>query len=203
MTMELSINNSKQTLSVSDAVFGREFSHDLVHQVVVAYRNAGRAGTKAQKTRSEVNGTTKKSKKQKGGGARHGALTAPIFVGGGVTFAAKPRNFEQKVNRKMYRAAMCAILSELNRQGRLKIVDAFDVDATKTSALVTKLKDYDLGKRPLIVTEDASEHLYLSARNLPYVEVRDVQGLDPVSLVGADSVLITADAVKKVEEWLA
>lgn len=201
--MELSINNSKQTLSVSDAVFGREFSHDLVHQVVVAYRNAGRAGTKAQKTRSEVNGTTKKSKKQKGGGARHGALTAPIFVGGGVTFAAKPRNFEQKVNRKMYRAAMCAILSELNRQGRLKVVEAFDVDATKTSALVTKLKDYDLGKRPLIVTEDASEHLYLSARNLPYVEVRDVQGLDPVSLVGADSVLITADAVKKVEEWLA
>ncbi len=201
--MELSINNSKQTLSVSDAVFGREFSHDLVHQVVVAYRNAGRAGTKAQKTRSEVNGTTKKSKKQKGGGARHGALTAPIFVGGGVTFAAKPRNFEQKVNRKMYRAAMCAILSELNRQGRLKVVEAFDVDATKTSALVTKLKDYDLGKRPLIVTEDASEHLYLSARNVPYVEVRDVQGLDPVSLVGADSVLITADAVKKVEEWLA
>lgn len=201
--MELSINNSKETLSVSDAVFGREFSHDLVHQVVVAYRNAGRAGTKAQKTRSEVNGTTKKSKKQKGGGARHGALTAPIFVGGGVTFAAKPRNFEQKVNRKMYRAAMCAILSELNRQGRLKVVEAFDVDATKTSALVSKLKGYELGKRPLIVTEDASEHLYLSARNLPYVEVRDVQGLDPVSLVGADSVLITADAVKKVEEWLA
>jgi len=203
MTMELSINNSKETLSVSDAVFGREFSHDLVHQVVVAYRNAGRAGTKAQKTRSEVNGTTKKSKKQKGGGARHGALTAPIFVGGGVTFAAKPRNFEQKVNRKMYRAAMCAILSELNRQGRLKVVEAFDVDATKTSALVSKLKGYELGKRPLIVTEDASEHLYLSARNLPYVEVRDVQGLDPVSLVGADTVLITADAVKKVEEWLA
>lgn len=201
--MELSINNSKETLSVSDAVFGREFSHDLVHQVVVAYRNAGRAGTKAQKTRSEVNGTTKKSKKQKGGGARHGALTAPIFVGGGVTFAAKPRNFEQKVNRKMYRAAMCAILSELNRQGRLKVVDAFEVDATKTSALVSKLKGYELGKRPLIVTEDASEHLYLSARNLPYVEVRDVQGLDPVSLVGADTVLITADAVKKVEEWLA
>ena len=106
LTMELSINNSKNTLSVSDAVFGREFSEDLVHQVVVAYRNAGRAGTKAQKTRSEVNGTTKKSKKQKGGGARHGALTAPIFVGGGVTFAAKPRSFAQKVNRKMYRAAI-------------------------------------------------------------------------------------------------
>ena len=200
--MELAINNGK-SLSVSDAVFGREFSQDLVHQVVVAYRNAGRAGTKAQKTRSEVNGTTKKSKKQKGGGARHGALTAPIFVGGGVTFAAKPRSFSQKVNRKMYRAAISSILSELNRQNRLKVVEAFDVDATKTSALVEKLKGLDLGKRPLIVTEDASEHLYLSARNLPYVEVRDVQGLDPAALVGADSVLITADAIKKIEEWLA
>ena len=201
--MELAITGSASKLSVSDEVFGREFSEDLVHQVVVAYRNAGRAGTKAQKTRSEVNGTTKKWKKQKGGGARHGALTAPIFVGGGVTFAAKPRSFAQKVNRKMYRAAISSILSELNRQNRLKVVEAFDVDATKTSALVEKLKGLDLGKRPLIVTEDASEHLYLSARNLPYVEVRDVQGLDPAALVGADSVLITADAIKKIEEWLA
>ena len=200
--MELNINGGAK-LAVSEAVFGRAFSEDLVHQVVVAYRNAGRAGTKAQKTRSEVNGTTKKSKKQKGGGARHGALTAPIFVGGGVTFAAKPRSFAQKVNRKMYRAAISSILSELNRQNRLKVVEAFDVDATKTSALIEKLKGLDLGKRPLIVTEDASEHLYLSARNLPYVEVRDVQGLDPAALVGADSVLITADAIKKIEEWLA
>ena len=201
--MELNINGSTSTLSVSDAVFGREFSQDLVHQVVVAYRNAGRAGTKAQKTRSEVNGTTKKSKKQKGGGARHGALTAPIFVGGGVTFAAKPRSFAQKVNRKMYRAAIAAILSELNRQGRITVVDSFDVDAIKTKALIEKLAGLEVGKRPLIVTEDASESLYLSARNLPYVQVRDVQGLDPVALVGADTVVITADAVKKVEEWLA
>lgn len=201
--MELSITGSNDKMSVSEVVFGREFNRDLVHQVVVAYRNAGRAGTKAQKTRSEVSGTTKKSKKQKGGGARHGALTAPIFVGGGVTFAAKPRSFEQKINRKMYRAAMSAILSELNRQGRLQVVDAFDVSETKTSAFAAKLKGFDVGKRPLIVTEDASEHLYLSARNLPYVEIRDVQGLDPVSLVGADSVLVTADAVKKIEEWLA
>ena len=201
--MELAINNSANKLSVSDAVFGREFSEDLVHQVVVAYRNAGRAGTKAQKTRSEVNGTTKKSKKQKGGGARHGALTAPIFVGGGVTFAAKPRSFAQKVNRKMYRAAMSAILSELNRQGRITVVDSFDVDAPKTSAMVAKLAGLKLGQRPLIVTEDASENLFLSARNLPYVQVRDVQGLDPVALVGADSVVLTSDAVKKIEEWLA
>ena len=201
--MELAINGSNSKLSVSDAIFGREFSEDLVHQVVVAYRNAGRAGTKAQKTRAEVNGTTKKSKKQKGGGARHGALTAPIFVGGGVTFAAKPRSFAQKVNRKQYRAAIAVILSELNRQGRITVVESFDIDAPKTSGLVAKLKDFDLGKRPLIVTEDASENLYLSARNLPYVQVRDVQGPDPVALVGADSVLVTTEAVKKIEEWLA
>ena len=201
--MELAITGSANKLSVSDEVFGREFSEDLVHQVVVAYRNAGRSGTKAQKTRSEVNGTTKKSKKQKGGGARHGALTAPIFVGGGVTFAAKPRSFAQKVNRKMYRAAIAAILSELNRQGRITVVEGFDVDAPKTSGLVSKLGELKVGQRPLIVTEDASENLYLSARNLPYVQVRDVQGLDPVALVGADTVVITSDAVKKIEEWLA
>jgi len=201
--MELTIQGSDNSVSVSDAVFGREFSANLVHQVVVAYRNAGRAGTKAQKTRSEVNGTTKKSKRQKGGGARHGALTAPIFVGGGVTFAAKPRNFAQKVNRKMYRAAIAAMLSELNRQGRLKVVETFDVAETKTRALLDKLKQLEVGQRPLIVTEQGSEHLYLSARNLPYVQVRDVQGLDPVALVGADTVVITSDAVKKIEEWLA
>ncbi len=200
--MELAINNSKNTVSVSDAVFGREFSEDLVHQVVVAYRNAGRAGTKAQKTRSEVNGTTKKSKKQKGGGARHGALTAPIFVGGGVTFAAKPRSFAQKINRKMYRGAMMSILSELQRNDRLKIVEAFDIDAPKTKDLVAKLAQFE-GKRPLIITESGSEHLYLASRNIPYVEVRDVQGMDPVSLVAADYVVVTVDAIKKIEEWLS
>ena len=201
--MELNINGSANKLAVSDAVFDRAFSEDLIHQVVVAYRNAGRAGTKAQKTRSEVNGTTKKSKKQKGGGARHGALTAPIFVGGGVTFAAKPRSFAQKVNRKMYRAAIASILSELNRQGRITVVESFEVEAPKTKGLVAKLAELKAGKRPLIVTEEANDNLYLSARNLPYVQVRDVQGLDPVALVGADTVLVTADAVKKIEEWLA
>jgi large subunit ribosomal protein L4 len=201
--MELAINGSDKKLSVSDAIFDREFSEDLIHQVVVAYRNAGRAGTKAQKTRSEVAGTTKKSKKQKGGGARHGALTAPIFVGGGVTFAAKPRSFAQKVNRKMYRAAIASILSELNRQGRITVVEKLDIDSPKTSGMISMLKSLEMGRRPLLVTEEASENLYLSARNLPYVEVRDVQGLDPVALVGADSIVFTADAVKKIEEWLA
>ena len=202
--MELAVIGSAKHkhLVVSDEIFGRAFSQDLVHQVVVAYRNAGRAGTKAQKTRAEVNGTTKKSKKQKGGGARHGALTAPIFVGGGVTFAAKPRSFEQKVNRKMYRAAISTILSELNRQGRLKVVDAFDVEQPKTKDLVAKLASLEV-ERPLIVTESGSEALYLAARNIPYVEVRDVQGMDPASLVGAHSVVMTSDAVKKIEEWLA
>jgi len=200
--MELSLINGS-ALSVNDAVFGREFNKDLVHQVVVAYRNAGRAGTKAQLTRSEVSGTTKKFKKQKGGGARHGDYRAPIFVGGGVTFAAKPRNFAQKVNKKMYRGAMSVILSELARQGRLMIVDGFDVDVPKTQGLIAKLAELKTGMRTLIVSEQASENLFLAARNIPYVEVRDVQGLDPVSLVGADSVVITTEAVKMIEEWLA
>jgi large subunit ribosomal protein L4 len=200
--MELAVIGSAKTLSVSDAVFGREFSEDLVHQVVVAFRNAGRAGTKAQLTRSEVSGTTKKFKKQKGGGARHGDYRAPIFVGGGVSFAAKPRSFAQKVNRKMYRAAVCAIISELNRQGRLKVVDAFDVSEPKTKALVAKLAEMGVS-RPLIVSEEPSEALYLAARNVPYVQVLDAQTIDPVSLVGAETVIMTADSVKKIEEWLA
>ena len=201
--MELAVVNGASPLSVSDTVFGREFNEALVHQVVVAYRNAGRAGTKAQKSRSDVRGTTKKFKKQKGGGARHGDYRAPIFVGGGVTFAAKPRSFAQKVNKKMYRGAMAVILSELARQGRLMVVEGFDVDAPKTKGLVAKLADMKVGTRTLIVSEQASENLYLAARNIPYVEVRDVQGLDPVSLVGADSVVITTEAVKLIEEWLA
>ena len=201
--MELAVVGSPNTLAVSDEVFGRDYRQDLVHQVVVAYRNAGRAGTKAQKTRSEVSGTTKKFKKQKGGGARHGDYRAPIFIGGGVSFAARPRSFAQKINRKMYRGALRSILSELNRHGRLLVVESFDLDQPKTQVLVAKLAELKVGKRPLIVTENGSEALYLSARNIPYVEVRDVQGLDPVSLVGADHVVVTVDAVKKIEEWLA
>ena len=201
--MELAIKDSTKTVSVSDSVFGRDFSRDLVHQVVVAFRNAGRSGTKAQKTRSEVTGTTKKFKKQKGGGARHGDYRAPIFIGGGVTFAAKPRSFEQKVNRKMYRGAMCAILSELNRQGRLTVVEQFEIDAPKTKTMIAALEKLGLSKRPLIVTENGSDALFLAARNIPYVEVRDVQGLDPASLVGAEHVVMTSEAVKKIEEWLA
>ena len=155
--MELSVVGSGQALSVSDEVFGRDFNRDLVHQVVVAFRNAGRAGTKAQLSRAEVSGTTKKFKKQKGGGARHGDYRAPIFIGGGVTFAAKPRSFEQKVNKKMYRAAISVILSELNRQSRLTIVDSIDVEDAKTKNLVAKLDQMNV-RRPLILTENVSEN---------------------------------------------
>ncbi|MFI4952662.1 MAG: 50S ribosomal protein L4, partial [Burkholderiales bacterium] len=154
-------------------------------------------------SRSEVNGTTKKSKKQKGGGARHGALTAPIFVGGGVTFAARPRSFAQKVNRKMFRGAMVSILSELNRQGRISLVDAFGVEQPKTRALASKLEELKATGRVVLVAENAPEALFLAARNIPYVHVVDVAALDPVSLVGADKVVMTVESLKRVEEWLA
>jgi large subunit ribosomal protein L4 len=199
--MELQVAGSKKGLSVSDAIFGREFSQGLVHQVVVAYRNAGRAGTKAQKSRSDLSGTTKKFKKQKGGGARHGDYRAPIFVGGGRTFAARPRSFAQKVNKKMYRGAIQSILSELNRQGRLKVVESFGIDKISTKDLAAKLKDYS--GRTLVVTENVDQNLYLSARNLAHLAVMDVAALDPVSLVDADNVLVTVESVKKIEEWLA
>lgn len=200
--MELNVIGAKP-LEVSDVVFGGEFRENLVHQVVVAYQAGGRAGTKAQKTRSEVNGTTKKSKRQKGGGARHGALTAPIFVGGGVTFAAKPRDFGQKVNRKMYRGALRSILAELNRQGRLKVVESFGIDAPKTATMIAKLGELEATGRVLLVTEGADQAVYLSARNVPNVHVLDKAALDPVSLVNADHVVLTAESVKKIEEWLA
>ena len=150
--MELTTIDTNKKLSLNEGVFGKEFKEDLIHQVVNAFRAAGRAGTKAQKTRSEVSGTTKKFKKQKGGGARHGDYRAPIFVGGGVSFAAKPRDFSQKVNKKMYRGAIASILSELVRQDRVRVVDAFDLDDGKTKLLASKLKDMKLG-RTLVVTE--------------------------------------------------
>jgi large subunit ribosomal protein L4 len=199
--MELQVKGGSP-IEVSEAVFGREYSEALVHQVVVAYQNAGRSGTKAQKTRSEVTGTTKKFKKQKGGGARHGDYRAPIFVGGGVTFAARPRSFAQKVNKQMYRGAMKAILSELNRTSRLTIVQEFDLETSKTKGFIAKLKEFEL-RSAVIVRDEISEALYLSARNVPGISVVDVHAMDPVTLVGAKHVLMTAAAVKKVEEWLA
>ena len=200
--MELNVIGAKP-LSVSDEVFGGEFKQALVHQVVVAYQAGGRAGTKAQLSRGELSGTTKKFKKQKGGGARHGDYRAPIFVGGGVTFAAKPRSYEQKVNRKAYRVAIRSILAELNRQGRLKVVEGFGIEAPKTKAMVAKLAELQVSGRVLLVSEDATEALYLAARNIPYLHVVDVMALNPVNLVGSDHIVLTVDAVKKIEEWLA
>ena len=200
--MELNVIGAKP-LSVSDDVFGGEFKQALVHQVVVAYQAGGRAGTQSQLSRSDVSGTTKKFKKQKGGGARHGDYRAPIFVGGGVTFAAKPRSYEQKVNRKAYRVAIRSILSELNRQGRLKVVEGFGIEAPKTKAMIAKLAELEVSGRVLLVSEDANEALYLASRNIPYLHVVDVLALNPVSLVGSDYVVMTVEAVKKVEEWLA
>ena len=200
--MELNVIGAKP-LSVSDDVFGGEFKQALVHQVVVAYQAGGRAGTKAQLSRGEMSGTTKKFKKQKGGGARHGDYRAPIFVGGGVTFAAKPRCYEQKVNRKSYRVAIRSILSELNRQGRLKIVEGFGIETPKTKSMIAKLAELQVSGRVLLVSEDANEALFLASRNIPYLHVVDVVALNPVSLVGSDHVIMTVEAVKKIEEWLA
>ncbi|MGB8634652.1 MAG: 50S ribosomal protein L4 [Rhodanobacteraceae bacterium] len=200
--MEINVTDGKP-MKVSDTIFGADFRESLIHQVVVAYRNGGRAGTKAQLSRGEMSGTTKKSKAQKGGGARHGALTAPIFVGGGRTFAAKPRDHSQKVNRKMYRGALRSILAELNRQDRLSVVNELDMDTPSSKGLLAKLGDAvtDAG-RLVVVSEAGSEALYLSARNLRDVHVIDADVLDPVSLVGANKVVMTVAAVKKIEERL-
>lgn len=199
--MQLAVAGGKK-IKVSEATFGREFSEALVHQVVTAYLAGGRSGTKAQKNRSAVRGGGAKPWKQKGTGrARVGTIRSPIWRGGGVTFAAVPRDHSQKVNRKMYRGAVQAILSELVRQDRLVVVNSFELESPKTSALKTKLADLDFSTG-LIVTNEVSENLYLSSRNLHHVHVLDVAGVDPVSLVGAEKVIMTVDAVKSIQEWL-
>ena len=201
--MELVLKDAKGGLEVSEATFGRDFNEALVHQVVVAFGAGARQGTKAQKTRSEVRGGGKKPWRQKGTGrARAGTIRSPIWVGGGRAFAAKPQDHSQKVNKKMYRGAIKSILSELVRQDRLVVVEKFGVDAPKTKALKAKLAELDLND-VLIVTPEVDENLFLSARNLYKVDVRDVQGVDPVSLIAFEKVLMTADAVKQLEEALA
>ncbi|CAM3567044.1 MULTISPECIES: 50S ribosomal protein L4 [Vibrio] len=200
--MELMVKGA-DALTVSEATFGREFNEALIHQVVVAYAAGARQGTRAQKTRSEVSGGGAKPWRQKGTGrARAGTIRSPIWRTGGVTFAAKPQDHSQKVNKKMYRGAMKCILSELVRQERLIVVDNFSVEAPKTKELVAKLKELELDD-VLIVTGDVDENLFLAARNLYKVDVRDVAGIDPVSLIAFDKVLMTAAAVKQIEEMLA
>ena len=199
--MQLNVNGA-QAIEVSERTFGGEFNETLVHQAVVAYMAGGRQGTRAQKTRAEVTGGGKKPWRQKGTGrARSGSSVGPIWRGGGVTFAAKPQDHSQKLNKKMYRAALRSILSELVRLDRLVVVEDFAVEAPKTKALLGKLNGMGLSD-VLIVTEAVDQNLYLAARNLPHVDVRDVQGSDPVSLIAFDKVLITVSAVKKFEELL-
>lgn len=191
------------TVSVSEVAFGKDFNEPLVHQVVTAFMAGGRQGSKAQKTRSQVAGGGKKPWRQKGTGrARAGTIRSPIWRGGGVTFAATPRDHSQKVNRKMYRGALRCILSELVRQERLVVVDEFAMSGPKTRDLAAKLKELDLSN-VLIVAEQVDENLFLSARNLPRVDVRDVEAVDPVSLIAFEKVLVTVPALKKLEEALA
>jgi large subunit ribosomal protein L4 len=205
--VELSVvkpgNKAAGTVAVSEANFAREYNEALVHQVVTAYLSGARQGTRAQKTRSEVAGGGKKPWRQKGTGrARAGTIRSPIWRSGGVTFAAKPQDHSQKVNRKMYRAAMRSILSELARSDRLMIVESLDVEQPKTKLLVEALKGYGVDN-VLIVADGVDKNLYLASRNLHKVDVRDVEGADPVSLIAYDKVMITVDAVKKFEETLA
>jgi large subunit ribosomal protein L4 len=193
-----------QEVQVSDATFAREYNETLVHQVVVAYRNAGRAGTKRQKSRAEVRGGGKKPWSQKGTGqARAGSIRSPIWVGGGKAFAARPRDYEQKVNRKMYRAALQVMLSELARQDRLSVVNGLDLEAPKTKLLVNQLKDLGVGDDVLLLVEAHDEKLDLASRNLPYVNVLPVSAVDPVSLARHKNVVATVGAVRLLEERLA
>jgi large subunit ribosomal protein L4 len=201
MMMELAVAGGK-AIKVSDATFGRDFSEPLVHQVVTAYLAGARAGTKAQKNRSAVRGGGAKPWRQKGTGrARVGTTRNPIWRGGGRAFAASPRDHSQKVNRKMYRGAIQSILSELVRQERLIVLDSFEVSEPKTSALMAKLAELDFTEG-LVVTAEVDGNLFLASRNVPNLYALDVASLDPVSLVAADKVVMTVEAVKKVEEWL-
>jgi large subunit ribosomal protein L4 len=200
--MKIKIVGGSNELQLSEAAFGHEYNEALVHQVVTAYRNAGRAGTKAQLTKAEVRGGGKKPWSQKGSGqARAGSIRSPIWVGGGRAFAAKPRSFEQKVNRKMYRGALRSMLSELVRQDRLVVTNGIGLEAPKTRLLAAQLKSMSL-ENVLIVVEAIDEKLFLAARNLPHVDVLPVTALNPLALASYDKVLMTVGAVKMIEERL-
>ena len=205
MKLKIEKSGKKQagTMSVADNVFAAKFNEPLIHQVLVSYMAGSRSGTKAQKSRSEARGGGKKPWRQKGTGrARAGTIRSPIWRGGGVTFAAKPRDFSKKINKKMFRGAMRSIFSELVRQERFVCVDEFDVSESKTKLVKEKLDKLGL-KEVLIITEGLSENLYLGVRNIPKVDVMDTNEIDPYSLIGFEKVLITQAAVEKVEEWLS
>ena len=191
------------TVEVSEATFARDYNEALIHQVVTAFLAGARQGTRAQKNRSAVAGGGKKPWRQKGTGrARAGTIRSPIWRSGGVTFAATPQDHSHKVNKKMYRSAMRSILSELARSERLVVVESMSLDQPKTKLLVEELKGYGL-ENVLIVASEVDQNLYLASRNLHKVDVRDVEGVDPVSLIAYDKVMVTVDAVKKFEEVFA
>lgn len=195
---------AEESVTVADETFAREFNETLVHQVVVAYLAGGRAGTRAQKSRAQVRGGGAKPWRQKGTGrARAGTIRSPLWRGGGVTFAARPQDYAQKVNRKMYRAAMRAIFSELVRQDRLLVVSELAVAEPKTKVIAARLRELGLQEGALLITDKPDHNLSLSARNLPRVEVREATRLDPVSLIRFDKVVITKEALAQVGEWLA
>jgi len=200
--MNLSLATEGGSVELSEVAFAREFNEALVHQVVTAYLAGARQGTKAQKNRSDVSGGGRKPWRQKGTGrARSGSIRSPIWRGGGATFAARPQDHSQKVNRKMYRGALRCILSELIRQDRLIACESFSIDAPRTKALVEQLKGLNLDN-VLIISDAVDENLYLAARNLKNVDVRDVEAVDPVSLISYEKVLVTVGALKKLEESL-
>lgn len=204
--MELKLTGSRKKLELADAVFACDFNESLIHQVVTAYMAGGRAGTKAQKNRSDVRGGGAKPFKQKGTGrARAGTIRSPIWVGGGRTFAARPRSYEQKVNKKMHRGALRSILSELVRQDRLVVVEKFDIESPKTKLLRSKLDELKLEGDVLIIADNIDENLYLSARNLIGLAVLDAESaaMDPVSLVRANKVVATEAALKVLEGLLS
>jgi len=204
--VELSVikpgNAAAGKVSVSDVAFAREYNEELVHQVVTAFMAGSRQGSRAQKNRAAVNGGGRKPWRQKGTGrARAGTSSSPIWRSGGVTFAAQPQDHSQKVNRKMYRAALRSIMSELARQDRLMVVESLDLQEPKTKLLVKQLGEYGVDN-VLIVSAEVDTNLYLASRNLHKVDVRDVSSVDPVSLIAYDKVMVTVDAVKKFEEML-
>jgi large subunit ribosomal protein L4 len=199
--MELNVTGAG-TVQVSDVTFGTEFNESLVHQTVVAFMAGARQGTRAQKTRSEVSGGGRKPWRQKGTGrARAGTIRSPLWRGGGKSFAAKPQDHAQKLNKKMYRGALRSILSELVRPERLVVVESMAVDTPKTKLMVAKLKELNV-QSGLIVSDEVDQNLYLATRNIPHVDARDVQGIDPVSLIAHEKIVMTVAAIKKFEEML-
>ena len=202
--MELKLKNSSESISVLDDVFNREFNETLIHQIVIAYQAAGRSGTKSQKTRSEVSGGGIKPWKQKGSGrARAGTIRSPLWRKGGVSFAAKPRDYTQKVNRKMYRAAISSIFSSLNNSERLFVVDNINFSSTKTKDFVNYINSLSLGKDILFILNSLEEEIYLASRNLASVNVIDIDMIDPVLLLQHNIVVIEKDAILSINGWLS